>query len=237
MTYQVAVCDDDIEFARCFSGRIQDAFAAMGVKAQIECFEDGETCCQAVKKREYDLIFMDIEMDSMNGFDAARQICFYKERRELPYLIFVSAHESMVFDSYEFEPLWFLCKERLEELGRALRKFAGKMEARELTFSFREGRSFRSVKIREILYLEGRGHWIDVNTWSDRFDIYGSLGQFEKELTPHGFFRIHRNFLVNMAAVFSINKDTVTLVDYTSLPMGRDRKARVREHFLTVNGR
>ena len=110
MTYQVAVCDDDIEFARCFSGRIQDAFAAMGVKAQIECFEDGETCCQAVKKREYDLIFMDIEMDSMNGFDAARQICFYKERRELPYLIFVSAHESMVFDSYEFEPLWFLCK-------------------------------------------------------------------------------------------------------------------------------
>ncbi len=51
----------------------------------------------------------------------------------------------------------------------------------------------------------------------------------EQELGPFGFFRIHRNYLVNVDAVFSVNRDTVTLVDYSVLPLSKDRKQRIKD--------
>ena len=55
----------------------------------------------------------------------------------------------------------------------------------------------------------------------------------EQELGPFGFFRIHRNYLVNVDAVFSVNRDTVTLVDYSVLPLSKDRKQRIKELLLS----
>ncbi len=41
-------------------------------------------------------------------------------------IVFVSAHENLVFDAYEFEPFWFLCKSHLDELKRLLECFLTK---------------------------------------------------------------------------------------------------------------
>lgn len=227
-----AVCDDDREFGEAFVKSLRQGFQRLGARARVEFFERAEDCCRAVEQGGYELVFLDIEMEGIGGFGAAKRIGFLKEGRELPFIVFVSAHESLVFDSYEFEPFWFVRKSRLEELDRVLGRFLAKRAERSLSYRFKEGRSYRNVKIRDILFLEGGGHTIEVNTYSNRFSVYGSLSGFEKELGPYGFFRIHRNFLVNMEAVFSVDKDSVTLADYSSLPVSKDRKSKVKKLLL-----
>lgn len=227
-----AVCDDDRVFGETFAKRVRQGFSRLGARAEVQVFDRAEDCCLAVERGGFGLVFLDIEMEGIGGFGAAKRIGFLREGRKLPLIVFVSAHESLVFDSYEFEPFWFMRKSRLEELDRVLERFLARMAERSLAYRFKEGRSYRSVKIRDILFLEGGGHTVEVNTYSNRFPVYGSLSRFEKELGPYGFFRIHRNFLVNMEAVFSVDKDSVTLADYTSLPVSKDRKAKVKERLL-----
>ena len=128
----------------------------------------------------------------------------------------------------------FLPKERVSaELERALKKFLEKTAKRDLAYRFRDGISYKPVRIRDIFYLECSGHNLEINTRTERFCIYGSLKQMEQELGPFGFFRIHRNYLVNVDAVFSVNRDTVTLVDYSVLPLSKDRKQRIKELLLS----
>lgn len=231
-TARVAVCDDDRAFGDAFARRLKDWFEQAGEDALVDVFTQAKECCLAVERGAYELLFLDIEMEGMDGFGAARRIGFFREGRKLPYLVFVSAHENLVFDAYEFEPFWFMRKSRLEELDRVLERFQAKRAERELSYRFKDGYSYRNVRVRDILFLEGSGHSIEVNTYSNRFSIYGSLAKLEADLKPYGFFRVHRNYLVNMDAVFSVDRDTVTLVDYTSLPMSKDRKAEVKARLL-----
>ncbi|MBS6953466.1 MAG: response regulator transcription factor [Enterocloster asparagiformis] len=233
----IAVCDDDKCFADLFAGMVVMALERLERSCSVEIFTKAEDCCAAAKERRFDLVFLDIEMDGMNGFSAARKIRFFGtggHQEEGPFLIFVSSHENLVFDAYEFEPLWFLPKDRISsELDRALKKFLEKTARRDLAYRFRDGISYKAVKVRDIFYLECSGHNLEINTRTERFSIYGSLKQMEQELGPLGFFRIHRNYLVNVEAVFSVNRDTVTLADYSVLPLSKDRKRQIKELLLS----
>lgn len=233
----IAVCDDDGCFAGLFAELIAKTLERLERSCSVEIFGKARDCCDAAQERRFDLIFLDIEMDGMDGFSAARKIRFCGtggHQEDGPFLIFVSSHENLVFDAYEFEPLWFLSKERISsDLERALKKFLEKTARRDLAYRFRDGISYKPVKVRDIFYLECSGHNLEINTRTERFCIYGSLKQMEQELGRYGFFRIHRNYLVNVEAVFSVNRDTVTLADYSVLPLSKDKKQRIKELLLS----
>lgn len=122
----IAVCDDDGCFAGLFATMIEKTLGKLEQSCSVKIFTNARDCCAAAETGGFDLIFLDIEMNDMDGFSAARRIRFCGtdgQREDGPFLIFVSSHENLVFDAYEFEPLWFLPKERVSsELERALKK-------------------------------------------------------------------------------------------------------------------
>ena len=153
----IPVCDDDRQFGEAFVLRLKQSFGQLGEQVQIDLFSQAQDCCLAVRDKDYELLFLDIEMEGLDGFGAARQIGFFGEGRKQPLIVFVSAHENLVFDAYEFEPFWFLRKSHLDELKRLLECFLTKRTRKELSYRFKEGRSYRNVRIRDILFLEGSG--------------------------------------------------------------------------------
>lgn len=68
--------------------------------------------CEDSKNRTFDLVFIDWEMPEVDGFDLAQRL--YMENSEIK-LAFVSNHENMVFEAYEYTPFWFVRKRCIEK--------------------------------------------------------------------------------------------------------------------------
>lgn len=103
-------------------------------------------------KEHFDLVMLDIEMPGMNGFQLAKRIGM---ERGTPCLIFVSAHESFVFDAQAFMPLWFVRKSMLgRDMYKALQKYVELTVFKKACCMLKGG----PVYIRDIMYIECSGH-------------------------------------------------------------------------------
>lgn len=227
---RVGICDDREEEIR----RIEDALkkglvkAGEPVRLLSRSFLSGEELYEAVGEENYDLLFLDIEMPGTDGFALAKKLCV--KRPQIP-LVFVSAHESFVFDAPEFSPLWFVRKGNLEEdMYRALKKYFQITFRLDVSYRLKEGFGFRELPVRDILYVECSGHEITIcKTDGGRLRKYGSLKAMEEELQGCHFLRIYKNYLVNQEYISEVGIREVYLSDGSTLEMGRDRKNTVRD--------
>ena len=92
----IAICDDDNDFRLLLRDAVYKMIESHGEQAVIEDFSDGQTCLSQLGSRKFNILFLDIEMPGMDGFSMAG-----KMQKSYPniVLIFVSSHESLVFQS------------------------------------------------------------------------------------------------------------------------------------------
>ena len=165
-------------------------------------------------------------MPGLDGFALAERLCLDRPQTRL---VFVSRHESLVYDAPEYMPLWFVRKSRLErDMYKALRQYFRVTASTRITYRLKDGFSFR-----DILYVECSGHRITIcRTDGSRLEKYGSLKAMEGELAGCHFIRIHKNYLVNQEYIKEVGKREVYLTDGKALEMGRDRRAAVRDAMI-----
>lgn len=228
--FRAAICDDRQEDI----GRIEDALRkgieriGQAVSLRVRTFQNGGELYAAACKEKFDLIFLDIEMPEMDGFELAEKLCM--DRPQI-CLVFVSVHESFVFDAQEYSPLWFVRKGNLEwDMLKVLKKYLQTTAFMGVSYRLKEGFGFREIPIRDIVYIEGSGHSLAIRkTDGGWLRKYGSLKSMEEELEGCYFLRIHKNYLVNQKYISEVGNREIYLLDGSTLEMGRDRKNAVRE--------
>ena len=104
---RIAVCDDNAVFLQFFKSMLANELESRSVKAEIETFTKAESFFYCHGKKPFAAIFLDLDMPEMTGFEVARQLgqngnCF---------VIFVTSHQELVYDSFNFRPLNFICKD------------------------------------------------------------------------------------------------------------------------------
>ncbi|MCM1499946.1 MAG: LytTR family DNA-binding domain-containing protein [Clostridium sp.] len=229
-TCRVGICDDRQEDIRLIEDALRKGIKRIGqaVSLSVRSFQNGEDLYAVAGREGFDLIFLDIEMPGMGGFELAEklrmdcsQIC----------LVFVSVHESFVFDAQEYSPLWFVRKGNLEwDMFKVLKKYLQMTAFMGVSYRLKEGFGFREIPIRDIVYVEGSGHSLTIKKKDGgRLRKYGSLKSMEEELEGCYFLRIHKNYLVNQEYVREVGNREIYLLDGSVLEMGRDRKNAVRE--------
>ena len=230
---RVGICDDRAEDRERIEEALKKGLKRTGHPVRLICrkFSDGESLCEAVQEEAFDLLLLDIEMPDLDRFKLAEKICM---NRHSFYLIFVSAHESFVFDASEYMPLWFVRKSNLErDMFRAVRKYMQITSCVRVNYRIKEGFGFRELPLQDILYVECIGHNLFIRrTDGSCLKKYGNLKSMEEELEGHYFLRIHKNFLVNQKYIKEVGKREVYLADESVLDMGRDRRIKVREAML-----
>jgi len=197
-----------------------------GIEVVTEC-RNGQEALNCVAKCRPDLLFLDVQMPGMSGFEVMEQLRGNNGHGYVPFVVFVTAHDQYALKAFDVNAVDYLLKPYDDErffasLEKAKRfidmrlndKLTGKLmdlvrehlhanSSYTETFTIRDkGREFK-VKVEDILYLRAEGNYLCLQL-KDRHYLYRmTMNAVETELDPARFLRIHRSYIVNTAHVRS----------------------------------
>lgn len=204
----IAVCDDEVMECSRMATKIRGILDEMEVPCTIRQFYSGRELLQS--SETFDIIFLDIIMDGLDGMRTARLV---REEAFDKLLVFISASRDYVFDAYDVEAFQYLLKPvEDKKLKSVLRKAVRKTEERSQAFIIvsRE-RQKKKLFLNDIYYFEIRGRMIDAHGRGGIFSYYEQIGILERELQGKGFVRCHKSYLVNLKYVDVYNRQELVL--------------------------
>lgn len=178
--------------------------------------KNGEEGLQKIKEHKPDLLFLDVSMPGMTGFEMLKHL------EEIPRVIFITAYDEYALKAFEVNALDYILKpvdpDRLKE---ALAKLSApeddfvsnqaeslSRKNRQLTLNDRvfikDGEKCWFIELSKVRMLESEGNYVKV--YFDNFKplILRSLNSFEDRLDPEYFFRANRKFIINLNWVSNI---------------------------------
>lgn len=178
----------------------------------ISDFATGEELLAA--EREFDIVFLDIQMEGMGGIEAARIL---RRQDEDAVLIFITGMKEYVFEAFDVSAFHYLVKpieekKFMEVLGRAVTE-AGKRKGRkEKQIFIRTKNQGYTLNLSSILYIESRGKKVGIHTTDTEeiIEAYATMDELEGQLGS-SFYRCHRGYLVNMAHIARYDNDSILL--------------------------
>jgi DNA-binding LytR/AlgR family response regulator len=200
----------------------------------VKSCEDPFEAMEVMETEKTDLLFLDINMPEINGFQLLDAIKFR------PAVIFTSAFREYALESYMYDCIDFLLKpfefERfLKAVSKAsyvLNKSNGQLVSNlpQNRFIFVKS-DYKLVKINvdDIFFVEGLKDYIKIHTRQKLIMTLMSMTAIEQKLPGEEFFRIHRSFIISMNKINFISRHRVVIGDKfipISLPY--------REKFYTV---
>ncbi len=215
----------------------------------------GEEAVEMIQAEKPDLVFLDIQMPEMNGFEVIKAI----KNGAMPAVIFVTAYDKYAIKAFEVHALDYLLKpfdydrlksaltrvrEQLEtksygEIDEKLISLLSDLKA-EKEYPQRlvlktAGRVF-FIKTSDIDWIEAAGNYVKLHIGKDAHLLRETMNNTEAKLNPEKFLRIHRSSLVNIDRIKELNPlfngdYLVILQDNTELTLSRNYHDRLRELF------
>ena len=249
----IAVCDDNPQFAHQLTARLRELCAHI-LPERVECRitaafssgeevlrylrqSSGEEVLRYLRQSSIHILFLDIDMPGMGGFELASDL---RSRAPDTVIIFVSAYDDFVYSSFEYAPFRFLRKSHLEEeLPVTLQKVVEKcmMDSETVTVHTLDGEL--TLRVRDILYLEGEGNYYTVRTSDgEAFRCRSTLSAAEELVAGYDFFRIHQGYLVNLEHIRAVGDDGALRMDNgATLYVSRRKLTAFREAYMQFTRR
>lgn len=243
-----AVIVDDEELARQVLREFLSAHAEIEIAA--EC-ANGFEAVKTVSERKPDLVFLDIQMPKLDGFEVLELI------GNEAAVIFVTAYDNYAIRAFEVHAVDYLLKpisvERFEAaLARAKERVGGKTSAGALPAAelaaaarppqqyadripVRDGAKVFIVPVAKLDYAEAQDDYVALASEGKKHLKQQTIASLETVLDPSRFLRIHRSYIVNLERVARIEpygKDShvAVLANGTQLPVSRAGYARLRAY-------
>ena len=184
-----------------------------------------------INKDKIDLLFLDIQMPKMSGID------FLKHLKSAPPVILTTAYSEYALEGYELDVLDYLLKpigfERFLSAANKAKDYydvvqQSTAETRPPEFFFVKcDQKLEKINLADVLFVEALANYVIIHTSQRRYVTYLTLKGIEEKLPPNNFVRIHKSYLVSVAAIQSIDRDEVKLIQQKRLPISKHYKAEV----------
>lgn len=192
----------------------------------ITTYASGEDYFSSNKTHISHVFFLDIQLDGMNGLDIAKQL---RQDGYAGEIIFLTSFREYVFGGYKVHALNYLLKPlELDALFSCMNEIKESLQASY--YVFRSNQDIVQIGYRDIIAFSSFMHNTDILTCHDHFSQHASLGNILAHL-PKQFIRVHRSHIVNMAHIYKISGNTITLSNRTTVPIGRQYLNDVRNAF------
>lgn len=224
---KIAICDDSNIILEYMSEKIKDIFREKKCNVSIEKFNNGKDLIKNLTNEFFDVIFLDIDMPNLNGFDIAKKI---QSSAISSNIIFISNLEGSVYESLKFRPFRFIRKSHFDkEIYSAIEDLMKTLICSNENIII----SLSNEKIRlypnKIIYIECNDKILKIISHSEVLELRYRLKDIEIHLEKYGFIRIHKGYLVNSKYIYRINKKgEIILESGERLPVS---KRRIREVF------
>jgi two-component system LytT family response regulator len=235
---------DDEKLARDLLREYLESFEQIEILA--ECAK-GSEAVERIDKLKPDLIFLDVQMPGMTGFDVLEEI------DHEPYVIFTTAYDQYAIKAFEKNAVDYVLKPLDEErfrmaVNRAMkRKTQEQNSIEDLLKSIRgEKNSFEThifvqkseklfnLPVDEIIFLEASGDYTIITTKADQFVSSSGIGKLEEILSPEIFIRVHRSTIINLNFLKEIERHfnggmIVKMQNGKSFPVSRTYAKLIRK--------
>lgn len=224
---------DDEDLAR---GLVREFLAAHpDIEILAEC-ANGFDAVKAITELEPDLVFLDIQMPKLNGFEVV-ELAGRKAR-----YIFVTAYDQYALKAFEVHAVDYLLKpfsqQRFDEAVAHARASMGNSAGVEAVVSeaamrnkplgrvlIRDGAKVHVISVDKIDYIEAQDDYVQINSENKGYLKNQRLSELESQLDPDVFVRIHRSYILNIGCISRIEqgKDSHSAIlnDGTRLPVSR----------------
>ena len=233
--YTVFICDDKVKDRNKVNKLLVQYGTTHRCTFEVAEYSSGDVLVCEIKEGQVpDIIFLDINMEKMDGIKAAKEI-----RGVLPDvpIVLVTAYINYALEGYKVKASRFLVKDDLEDtVTECLDSIRTeiKKESREREFSFVEGKI--RLKLDDIIYVETNAHVQVFHVGDFTYRIYKKLEDVENELAPYGFARVHKSFVVNLKYVTKISSYRMYLSTGKELSIPRDRYNEVKSRHALYKG-
>lgn len=233
---------DDEPLARLVIREYLEAFPQ--VETLQEC-NDGFEGVKAIQQYQPDLIFLDIQMPKINGFEMLELL------DESPAVIFTTAFDEYAIKAFEAHAIDYLLKPFSQErFDKAIQKWkeqkvssqknteelletASHFPAQSQRVVVKTGSKIKIIPVHDVFYFEAADDYVKVHTQEGSFLKNKTMSHFEKTLDQQQFVRSHRSYIVNIQQITRIDpyeKDNhvAILKSGTKVPVSRNGYVKLR---------
>ena len=225
---KIAIIDDNAVFARELKERITQTCQKNNYTFSCTIIEQTEIILNSEMLCNYDVIFLDIEMPHISGFQLAEEINTLAAHNKAPYIVFISSHNHLVYEALKLFPYSFIRKCDLNAVDECLHKLSGILTTKPL-YSVKAGRDTKMIEIEKILYIEKHRNYAAVFTTEGTFQERSSIDDKYRDLAPYSFLRPNIGTIVNAEHIKEYKNDCLKMSNGVLISISRTYKKSFKE--------
>ncbi len=214
---------DDEPMARDFLERYCQKYGNITVMGS---FPDSETAHTFLAANEVDLIFLDVEMPGISGFELLDRLAY------MPKIILTTSKTDYAFSAFQYNVTDYLKKpisynrfqESIQKILDSLSKVIVKPISEDI-FIKADGKFIR-LNYHDILYIESVGDYVRYFTPAKHYLTHSTLKAVEEKMNPKHFLKVHRSYIVNMSKIKDIQDNSI-LIESKVIPISKALKPAV----------
>jgi two-component system, LytTR family, response regulator len=215
-TKKVIIIDDE-EAARVLIRQYMTDFRELELVA--EC-ENGIEAVSAINRIEPDIVFLDIQMPGLSGFQVLKQII------HIPQIIFTTAYDQFAIKAFDLNAIDYLLKPYTRlRFNQAVSKFLQHQKDNRASLSMlaetanpslpgfsekilvEHGNKLISLTVKDIVYLEAVKDYTYIYTEKAKYLSRFGIGIVEQRLNTSEFMRVHRSYIINVNFIQEVHRD------------------------------
>lgn len=227
--------EDEVAQGEFLKKRILTWGEANNVQINIDLYKSANEYLFNAGKYSYDLIFLDIRMDDINGMELAKKI---REEDKDVLLVFVTSERGFVFEGYEVDAYRYILKPISDEKLSDVLNYAVKNAVRdEGSIILKVDNEMTRIKRSDIIFIEVKGHYVDIHTNEGVITTKMSFEEGLASLNENNelFIKSHRSYAVNLDKILKIGRTELTLTNRDVIPVSKSMYEAVNKAFINYN--
>lgn len=177
----------------------------------VDEFEDGIEVLKFIQQNEVDVIFLDINIPSLDGVLLAKNISKFSKK---PYIVFITAYKEHAVEAFEVEAFDYILKpyhesriiSMLKKLEMSYNQQKDNPHKNSITnkINLWKNEKIIVVDLDDIYYCIARERVTYVSTKDEEYSVNVSISEFYNSLPKDKFFRCHRSYIVNITKIREI---------------------------------
>lgn len=207
------------------------------IEFDMQTYGSGVELVQAIKNKAFsaDLLILDINMERINGLQAAK---FIRRSNILCDIVFLTGSKEFVLEGYKYNAFDYLLKPvSLSSLQKMIDRYISTREFKNPFYCFKAQNSYFRVNMNKIEAFSGDKRKATIHASGFERSFYRKIDEIEEEVCKrNNFIRPHQSYIVNIDYIVQFSSDRIIMESGMEIPIAKKRYHETKEKFKEYVG-